>query len=473
MSQRLEIPFTGPTLAGRSGRVNAERTVNLYPVVNTPTDKGTVTLYADAGTRKIGTAGNGARRSNGVSFLGDQYYVNGTSLVRHQPGGAIGSVGTLASTPGRVTIAAGFNKMALADGQNVYTWDGSSFTTVSSPPFTRPTHITYLDGYFMVNDADTDDWYLSAINDPTSWAAADVKAAEARGDGALALTSNDEDVFVFGNESYEVYTNNANPDFPFERYAGGVGQFGIAAPHSLVASSAGIFWLASVKEGGFAIMQMIGTTPQRISPDWLGWELEQLTNVADAWGFVANIAQRWRYQLTLPGAERTYVYDLTSQMWYERESYGFTYSTIGGHGFIPQRNLHVVGDARNTNVNELTFDVYTENDQPLVRSRRTQVVHRTKQRMTFNALHIDMETGVGLTAGQGSAPVVSLRYSDDGGDSWSDWIDGSLGAIGERHVEIVFYRLGTSRQRIFEIRVSDPVETVLIGAHAEISLHRS
>jgi hypothetical protein len=38
---------------------------------------------------------------------------------------------------------------------------------------------------------------------------------------------------------------------------------------------------------------------------------------------------------------------------------------------------------------------------------------------------------VGLSSGQGSAPVALLSWSDDGGHTWSNEHEASMGAVGE------------------------------------------
>ena len=75
-----------------------------------------------------------------------------------------------------------------------------------------------------------------------------------------------------------------------------------------------------------------------------------------------------------------------------------------------------------------------------------------------------METGVGLTIGQGSAPLMMLRYSNDGGHTWSNTKTQTVGAVGQYGSRCLFNRLGSGRNRVWEISMTDPVKFAVFGA---------
>ncbi len=80
-----------------------------------------------------------------------------------------------------------------------------------------------------------------------------------------------------------------------------------------------------------------------------------------------------------------------------------------------------------------------------------------------------METGIGLDGvGQGTNPQVMLRFSDDGGHSWSNEKWANIGAIGHRRVRAIWRRLGHARDRVFEITITDPVPVTLIGVEMQV-----
>lgn len=94
--------------------------------------------------------------------------------------------------------------------------------------------------------------------------------------------------------------------------------------------------------------------------------------------------------------------------------------------------------------------------------RRTPQVANEKTRMRHAELRVLMETGVGLASGQGSDPLIALRWSDDGGHTWSNEHTVSAGAMGQYSARANFRRLGQSRGRIYEVSGSDDVKIALI-----------
>jgi hypothetical protein len=93
------------------------------------------------------------------------------------------------------------------------------------------------------------------------------------------------------------------------------------------------------------------------------------------------------------------------------------------------------------------------------------------QRQFFEELQIQFEPGVGLNPqlGQGENPQAMLRWSNDGGSTWSNehWV--SIGRQGQYTNRAIWRRLGWARDRIFEVVVSDPVKAVIVSANLKAS----
>jgi len=60
-----------------------------------------------------------------------------------------------------------------------------------------------------------------------------------------------------------------------------------------------------------------------------------------------------------------------------------------------------------------------------------------------------------------------LDWSDDGGHTWSSERTVSFGKIGEYSHRARFTRLGSSRERYYRIKVTDPVNWVLLEGHLQ------
>lgn len=103
------------------------------------------------------------------------------------------------------------------------------------------------------------------------------------------------------------------------------------------------------------------------------------------------------------------------------------------------------------------------------RMRRAPHLNADHTRMVFNSFELLAQVGVGLSEGQGSDPVMLMRYSDDGGWTWSEYKRTSLGALGAYRTRVRWTRLGQARDRVFEVVVSDPVDCSLVNAYVDAS----
>jgi hypothetical protein len=73
---------------------------------------------------------------------------------------------------------------------------------------------------------------------------------------------------------------------------------------------------------------------------------------------------------------------------------------------------------------------------------------------------------------QGADPQVMLRWSDDGGHTWSNEHWRSIGRIGEYGQRAIWRRLGMTmklRDRVYELSGTDSVKMVIIDAELMLS----
>jgi hypothetical protein len=231
--------------------------------------------------------------------------------------------------------------------------------------------------------------------------------------------------------------------------------------------------------------------------------------MSDAVGYTYQQDGHAFYVLNFPTADRTWVYDVSTQGWHERA--GFLNGAFTRNRGNCQCNFGgtiIVGDFENSNIYALDLTTYADNGGPQkwLRSWRalptgTNNLKRTAQ----HSLQLDCETGVGLngvdqteniewffytssgdqlvtTSGdlllfsppfvQGANPQVMLRWSDDGGHTWSNEHWASIGKIGEHGFRAIWRRLGMTqklRDRVYEVSGTDPVKIDIVGAELIIS----
>jgi hypothetical protein len=172
----------------------------------------------------------------------------------------------------------------------------------------------------------------------------------------------------------------------------------------------------------------------------------------------------------------------------------------------------VVGDFENGNLYRFDLDVYADNGgvQKWLRSWRALPPGENNfKRTAHHTLQLNAETGVGLNgllnpetiylvtenedflitenddfliaeqqalATQGANPQVMLRWSDDGGHTWSNEHWASMGQIGEYGYRTFWRRLGMTlklRDRVYEVSGTDPVKIAITGAELVLSPTKS
>jgi len=75
-------------------------------------------------------------------------------------------------------------------------------------------------------------------------------------------------------------------------------------------------------------------------------------------------------------------------------------------------------------------------------------------------------------AAPGYDPQVMLRWSDDGGHTWSNEHWASMGKIGEYYRRVFWRRLGMTlklRDRVYELSGTDPIKIAIMGAELQLS----
>jgi hypothetical protein len=174
----------------------------------------------------------------------------------------------------------------------------------------------------------------------------------------------------------------------------------------------------------------------------------------------------------------------------------------------------LVGDWQNGQIYQLDPNNYTDNGDTIRRVRRAPHLVSDLQRQYFDELQIQFQPGVGVggtsnTVGANSNfiylgtpyyisatatlvigandidvlgypnqisptdtltnPQAMLRWSNDGGSTWSKEYWTQIGQQGKYKNRIIWRRLGWSRDRIFEVVVTDPIKAVIVSANLKAS----
>jgi hypothetical protein len=107
---------------------------------------------------------------------------------------------------------------------------------------------------------------------------------------------------------------------------------------------------------------------------------------------------------------------------------------------------------------------------PIRRLRQAGILSSENVDIRHDSFELAMQKGIGNVLPPGEFAEVVLQYSDDGGTTWSDEMREEAGPRGEPRTQVSWQRLGSSRNRVYRVWMTDPVFFIIVDAY--ISLQR-
>lgn len=467
----MKTPILGSTYVARSLNAAANRMVNLFPEIIPEGGKEAAFLNRAPGLRLLQTVGSGPIR--GLRVVGGALYVvSGTRLYKLDAAYAVTEIGGVVGTD-PVSIADNGTQLFIACSSTGYIYNALTgvFGQITDPDFPGAVTVDYIDGFFVFNEPFTQKIWVTSLLNGESVDPLDFASVEGSPDEVVGLLVDHREVWVFGTNSVEVWYNAGVPGFPLERINGAFNEIGCASPWSIAKVDNGLFWLGKDARGQGIVYRAEGYTGRRVSTHAIEWQIQKHEDLSGAVGYTYTQDGHSFYLLSVPGSDTTWVYDVATESWHERAGLvngSFTRHRSQCQAFF--NNQVVVGDYENGNVYVLDLDNFSDNDSPQkwLRSWRALATGQNDlKRSSHHNLQLDCEVGVGLTSGQGSDPEVMLRWSDDGGHTWSNEHWAKMGTIGQYGKRVIWRRLGMTtklRDRVYEVSGTDPVKLIIRGA---------
>ena len=476
----MKTPILGSSYVARSVNAADNRMVNLFPEVIPEGGKEAAFLSRCPGLEYLQTVGTGpirglwAHQTNGTDF----YVVSGVQVFK---------LSSLTATPTLLGTVSGTGPVSIADNgtQIFFACNGPSyiynevtnvFQQITDPDFPGAVTVGYLDGYFVFTEPDSQRVWVTSIFEGTQIDALDFASAEGSPDGLVGLIVDHREAWLFGTDSVEVWYDAGLADFPLARIQGAFNEIGCVATFSIAKLDNGLFWLGTDARGQGIVYRANGYTGTRVSTHAVEYAIAQYGNLADAIAYTYQQEGHAFYVLTFPTGNATWVYDVATGAWHERA--GWDNGAFMRHRSNCQCNFGgniIVGDYENGNIYRFNLDVFADNGgiQKWLRSWRALPTGQNNlKRTAHHSLQLDCQSGVGLNLGQGSDPQVVLRWSDDGGHTWSNEHWSPMGKIGQYFHRVFWRRLGMTmklRDRVYEVSGTDPVKIAIVGAELILS----
>ena len=468
------IPFVGPAYTIDSLNINCQRCLNWYPEIDSSNSKSVLSLKPRPGLKLFTTlTGGGAIRglynASNDRFFGvcgntlSEIYANGSAVVR----------GTIASTTGIVKMTDNGIQLILVDGSSgsgyTLTFGGNVFAEITDAGYPGGTHVAFIDQYFLSNKPNTQQYQWCDLADGTSWPGLNIASSEGSPDYNNSLISLNGELWVFGPQSYEVHYNTGLSRGTFARIQGSNHGVGNIAPYSLAKSENNVFWLGGDDGGWGRVYTNVGYQAQAISTNAIDQVIQRYSKIDDAIGYCYQKLGHEFYQLSFPTPSVTWVFDISTGMWHEESWTNSNNDSLMARGIVQDFAFGevFVGDWRSGSVFEVDPDTYTDNGDLIHRERTSPHIWSNLDRNFYGSFQLDIEPGIGLVSGQGEDPQIMLQISNDGGHTYGSERWRGAGRLGEYRKRVKWNRLGTSRDRVWKIKCTDPVKWVILGAYIE------
>jgi len=488
----------------------------LFAVVNNNwfqvDSAGTFTLLTGHIAESAGTPWPDAAQifSNGHQLMivggGNVYYDNGAGAV--QAKFAIAGHGNTFNSPGSLVRTDGPSFVSGWAGQPImiddiwYTISGvpNANTILLNPPL--PPDATYviwqiaqganvdgvtggfLDGYGVVNRVPTPgvandpgrEFFISALNDFSMWQSLDFGVKEGHSDYIRSVLCANEELWLFGTETVEIWTNTGDPNFPFQRIQGAFIPQGSVATFAPCIVGLSVCWLAGGADGQTVAMQARGLQPQRISTyaQESAWNAPGF-KVSDAVSYAYSDGGHTYWVINFYQQAVTWVYDTTTGLWHERAAWdnvglNFLRYRPWYHVFVPEWGTggkHIVGDPNTGKLYEQSLNYYSDDGDWIEYIRAMPHLIAENQYGYHHRIEVLLEQGA-----QGSTdplPAIGLDWSDDHGHTFAHNRYATAAATGDYTKRVAWRRLGKARDRVYRFGMTSKTKVAIIDAYLEMT----
>lgn len=351
----------------------------------------------------------------------------------------------------------------VATGTALYKVLGTAISQDTTFPGTGASSVAFIGGYFIAVEASTDKFYY-LIPGGVAWKPLDFASAEYAPDPLVAVRVRGDQIAFLGSSTFQVFALSGTSANPIEPYGGLNEDVGCRSRTTAVVCGSSLIFVDN--ESG--VRRWDGGELRQIASPGLA---EQIAAVdpADLVAWTFSIPGHRFYVLKV-GDTATWVYDLeeVGERWVTFDSPGYDYwrAQLGCN----------IGDTVLT-ADSIASTVY-----------RLDVASRTDAGEAFGvefsawiegadvpqplaSLTLVCDLGDAPRTGQGSSPIVQMKYSDNLGKTWSAWRERPMGQTGVYGVFPRWNGLGTVPAlfgRIVRFRVSDPIGRVFKAVKANL-----
>jgi len=422
----MQIPLLSGITTSEMADFNISYPINLEPVA---AENGISQGYVRSAMGAVPFATGPGVDRGGINWNGTLYRVMGTKLVSIAQNGAVATLGDVGAG-GPVSMDYGFDRLAIQSGTSLYYWNGSILTQVTDPDLGQCLDVLWMDGYYI----STDGTYIivTDLTDPTSIDPLKYGSAEADPDMVTGLLRLRDELYVFGSNTIQIFTDQGGTVFPFAVNDGATIPIGCVGPRAKCLFSQTFAFCGAGRNHAPAIWQASGGTALKLSTRAIDDMLAEVADLSTVQLEARVSRDEERLYIHLP--DRTLVYLQKASTIADKPVW---YVCNSGQGmdkaYRPRNAVYVygkwfVGDTESNAVGVLDEGIATHFGEAVGWQIITPMLYNAAKSGIVHCLEL-----VGLPGRHKSTtePAAFFSYSLDG-ETWSMERTNRLGRAGNR-----------------------------------------
>lgn len=443
---------------GRHQADGNARLINVYAENIGGEGKIPMPLYASAGLADFATLTGGGGVRGMLAVENVLYVVAGRQIFRVDENGNSSQIGGIPND-GPVSMARNLRDTpqvaVVADGL-YYLIENDAVTQVTDPDLPPAFGVVYSNGVFVLPTARRR-VYSTADQQGNSIDPLEFESMDSNSDNNVGIGEREQELAIFGTQSIEWWSYSGSEGFPFDRVT--TRGIGCKSAASITKVAGTLAWIADDNTARL----MSGYDGDIISHHAVSTAIETAANPSLIKG--VSWSERGHTFFGLLADEWTWIYDLRTRLWHERQSYGLNRWRAGAITTFVGRTI--VGDYATGKIYTMKPEYASEADQPL-RAVIQALVMAYPHRGRHNGIRFDVVPGVGLGSGDAwnTDPHAMIDFSDDGGRTFESERQEPIGRQGSSSARAQRLRLGRHSEdgRYYRITVSADVVKAFTGA---------
>jgi hypothetical protein len=504
----MPLRMVGGTRFGRYPKISSEQSWNLI------ISDGFMTPFAGY-KNVISIEPNGEGRAIYSSIKNNKMLaiINSNLYIINPDLSYIIAAGTLATIRGTNCFIAENNSgiVLISDYDYLYSYSYATnvLTQLTSTKSTivSPGYITFQNGRFIVPDVSTNLWYISNVGGTTFSATSQFQGAlQTKPDTCQACVrfpGKGNLLIVMGNVVTEQWQDVGAQLFPYQRTQYSNIDYGCLNAASIDQNENIVCWVAGNEKSGPFILFTDGSEIKRISNDGIDYQLANLTDPTNVYGYLFRQDGHLIYVATWPTDNISYAYDFNTKEFstlsseqmgayiakdvcyfngnyyfvsildgniYQMGSNLYTYDYGNGNVFeipriripppirMPDQSRFITGyagftieqgqfsfDHRNTQSmlgTEQSFPITTQGGQPYL-------VPTGGNNYSLNGSQQYISNGYNFRK---NVPRVDLSLSKDGGVNYGSDVSIQMRQQGKRQNRLMYWRLGASNEMYMQYK---------------------